>query len=252
MAECKACEFGNVIGAITALVVSMIGVAVCFCHRGPTEKALHAIGPGAAGLGSMSSSLSLNFVVILLLNVIGTAVICLSTFELRSLTTSSIMHCMTKSTSLCWWSLLSWCTFLVQLVMSNFVMVAFVMINFLAYVCHSGDAVVAQTQDLIWSIGNMTDKSGAGYNPWGNRPVSDTPIISLEKIVAHLNLAKFCGHAEKLDTASTYFWVGMLLTVVSQALMTTSLNGEKERVSVHEMHEYEASESGYTAAFGFS
>lgn len=248
------CELSNVFGSMVALLLSILGATICILHQGSTEAALQAAGSGTATLGSMSSNLSFNFAVILLLNVISTAVISLSTFECSHLASSSVMHCLTKSTSLCWWTLLACCTFLVQLVVSGFMLVATVLVGFLVFVCHSGEDNVTQMQQLLYAVGNMTSPGGEVFNPYGAQDIQDSPVISLEHIVSHLDLARFCGVAQDLDGAVANFWLGCLLTVVSQALMTVALHGEKERVSVHEVQEKEASifHIGYSPAVSYS
>jgi len=52
-----------------------------------------------------------------------------------------------------------------------------------------------------------------------------------------LNLNDFCPHASLLGGQMALFWVGCMLALVSQALMAIALNGEKERVAVHEQQE---------------
>mmetsp|Transcript_8859 Transcript_8859/g.20827 ORF Transcript_8859/g.20827 Transcript_8859/m.20827 type:complete len:250 (+) Transcript_8859:100-849(+) len=241
MAGFNCCELSNVFAAMLAFIMSQAGLGLCLHSR---RVALGGL-PDAAQpyLDALSFDCACVVASAVLLNFGSVTVLCLSTFECNCLKNSKLMHCLTQATSLCCWCFLTWCTFLLQLVMSTFAMVWFVMMDFLVFLCSSDQPTLQQAQNLLYDFGNLTDVEHPGlvFHPYGVKDVRDTPIVSLKALAKHLDLLQFCSseHGGLLDNGSAYFWMGCLLTVVSQALMAIALNGEKERVSVHELHERE-------------
>lgn len=248
----KICDFHNVITAIAGLLLSIAGVVLSNSAKDSLQDALHGVGHGGGRLLSLTSSIVFDFISVVVLNVISAVIICLSTFEFEYTNTNhSAMRCLTSSAALCFMRVASFFSFLAQLTLTQFFMVAFVMVAFLSYLCSMGEGVVYQAQELVYAIGNQTSSASSVYNPYGEAPVinaTDTPVISTQKIISHLNIESFCTRSKGVGSAHASFWIGCLLTVVSQALMTTALQGEKERVSVHEAHEeHDPEHNGYSS-----
>lgn len=243
-------------GAFAAVFLSGLGLGLCIYCLGSTLGALRAAGLGVSTLEAAGSSLLWYLAGTLLLDLVVAAVMCLSTFECDCCMSSTVMHCVTKASSLSFWSFLVWCSFLFQLAVSTFVMVGFVLIDFLVFLCNTDSGTINQAQALVYEISNFTSPAAANtFQPLGTKNVTDTPIISLLGIMHHLDIPQFCINAcnvssidfvvacgtsaTRLDDTAAFLCIGCLLVTVSQALMATALSGEKERVSVHELHERE-------------
>merc|ERR1712083_276807 len=105
-----------------------------------------------------------------------------------------------------------------------------------------GSTTVYHAQEVIWEMGNFTATGQDPFDPYATGNITDakaadTPIFSLSKTMQTLDLNNFCPHAALLGGQMALFWFGCVLALVSQALMAIALNGEKERVAVHEQHE---------------
>mmetsp|Transcript_46781 Transcript_46781/g.99998 ORF Transcript_46781/g.99998 Transcript_46781/m.99998 type:complete len:270 (+) Transcript_46781:73-882(+) len=236
-----ACDLANVFMALVAVAMSVIGVITSLTAQFDVVGALKNMGHGAGKLDVLAQSVDLNFGVIVFMNAVCALLICLSMFDCVHLQKHAALHLLTSSTSLCWWRILAWLTFMVQIVMSEFFMIIVVLVCLLTYICHAGEGVVYQTQELIYAIGNTTLETGALFSPYGKPAtnVSDTPVISTKDMVTHLDMQRYCADAQgaHLGKAAITFWAGCFITALSQALMAVALNGEKERVSVHESYE---------------
>lgn len=233
MAAC--CELLNVYATLGALAVSVVALVVYSTQEIPD-------GPHAAPVRALSGKMCWDLVLVLLLNACSAGAVCLSNFECPALMKLSVVHCLTTSSSLCVWSLLAWCSFLAQVSATTLGMVWFVMVDFLTFLCQADAQTLTKAQGLLYGLGNMTTApQAAGFHPFAAKHIKDTPFISLKAVAKHLNVVNYCGsgNAPHLDSLLFHFWFACLLTVVSQALMAVALNGEKERVAVHEQHESE-------------
>lgn len=128
------------------------------------------------------------------------------------------------------------------------ILIATVAVFVLDFICRMGSTTVYHAQEVIWEMGNFTSTGKDPFDPYatGNfkeAKAADTPIFSMSKTMQTLDLNTFCPQAEHLSGQMALFWVACVLALVAQALMATALNGEKERVAVHEQHE-EASMGG--------
>mmetsp|Transcript_44665 Transcript_44665/g.133400 ORF Transcript_44665/g.133400 Transcript_44665/m.133400 type:complete len:247 (-) Transcript_44665:209-949(-) len=230
----KCCEFANVYATVGALLISVVGLVAYTSQEIPQ-------GPHAAPLQALNSRLVWNLALVFLLNAVAAGVVCLSTFECPSVHRMGIVQCLTKASTLCFLSFLALCSFVVQLLVSTFGIVWFVMVDFLAFTCRLGPQTISEAQDVLYGLGNLTHPGGAGaaFHPVGVKHIKDTHFISLKDMAEQLNIVQLCGSGSAPGLASVvmHFWFACLLTVVSQALMAVALSGEKERIATHDLHE---------------
>lgn len=242
-------EHTNVYAALLALLLSIAGFVLHQLADVPD-------GPHAESLQRLSERLETDFAVVAALNAFLTAVVCFSNYDCCSTATrtGSFIHCLSKANMLFIWSCLAWCTFLVQLLGGTFSVVWFVMVDFLDWLCQTDAPTIAKAQELIWKLGNMTHaQETSQFHNYGHH-IADTPFISLEHMSKSLNLPVLCSseNYEGLDHIVNHFWIACLLTTVSQAFMAVAMNGEKERVAVHELHESESMKDTLSESLGFS
>merc|ERR1712039_369351 len=87
-----------------------------------------------------------------------------------------------------------------------------------------GEGVQYQLQGVIYDMGNAT-MSGEVMYGWIERP--DTPIVGMKELLAGLNIERFCWSSKGLGESAISFYIGCLLVSVGQALMASSLHGER-------------------------
>eukprot|EP00931_Biecheleriopsis_adriatica_P017198 TRINITY_DN1240_c5_g1_i1.p1 TRINITY_DN1240_c5_g1~~TRINITY_DN1240_c5_g1_i1.p1 ORF type:complete len:312 (+),score=47.48 TRINITY_DN1240_c5_g1_i1:122-937(+) len=217
--------------------------------KSKTDTALAAMGDGAH-LDNVVAETVAHLTISMLLNGFACMCVCMSNFEGCSHPERhKWVHYVTSSTAFCVMRIVAFSTFLVQLIFSSAMLVGAVLVGFLAYVCHFGSTTQFHVQEVIWEIGNFTATGVDPFDPYktGNATQArshDTAFISSASIMQHLDLAEFCPLAKDLGGQLMVFWMSAVLSLVSQALMAVALNGEKERVSVHEQHESAADFSG--------
>merc|ERR1712039_289984 len=112
-----------------------------------------------------------------------------------------------------------------------------------------GEGVQYQLQGVIYDMGNAT-MSGEVMYGWIERP--DTPIVGMKELLAGLNIERFCWSSKGLGESAISFYIGCLLVSVGQALMASSLHGERERVMVHEHEDVGGHQPSYPYIAGSS
>ncbi|CAK9056564.1 Hypothetical protein SCF082_LOCUS30478 [Durusdinium trenchii] len=154
----------------------------------------------------------------------------------------SLAHTMTTATAFCVLRICAFVTFLVQLAYSSLMMVGMTTVLTLDFICHMGSTTRFHAQEVIWEIGNFTLTGRDPFDPYYTGSVSesraaDTKIVSVASMMQHLSLERFCPFSENLGQQLFIFWLSSIVSLVSQALMAIALNGEKERISLHEEHD---------------
>jgi hypothetical protein len=240
-------ELNNVYAALISSAMSVIAFMLALSARHNVNKALQDMG-GGAGLADAARGSVPQLGFSLLLNGVACTAICLSQFDCQSAMKHSCTHSLTSSTSFCVLRVVCFLTFLAEMSFSFIVLIGTVGVFVLDFICRMGSTTVYHAQEVIWEMGNFTATGKDPFDPYstGNfsdAKAADTPIFSLSKTMQTLDLNGFCPHASLLGGQMALFWVGCVLALVSQALMAIALNGEKERVAVHEQHE-EASMGG--------
>eukprot|EP00439_Symbiodinium_sp_Y106_P031526 s2021_g3.t2 len=181
---------------------------------------------------------------------------CLSTFHCESMMQFFFAHMATTSHAFCILRMISFTTLLVQLFLSSEILVGAGVALFLNFVCHLGSTTRFHVQEVIWEIGNFTKTGRDPFDPYRTGSMqeansADTHFISVARLLQHLDLDHFCYFSGNLESSMTLFWLCSLASHVSQVLMTIALNGEKERVGVHEEND-EAAQHGLSSEDGIA
>merc|ERR1719296_509119 len=75
--------------------------------------------------------------------------------------------------------------------------------------------------------------------PYGHH-IASSAFLDVKSMTFRLDLLQYCKMSGSgKDGSGVFLLMGCFLSVLSQALMAIALNGEKERVTVHEEHEVE-------------
>jgi len=231
----------NVYASSIAVVMSVVAWCMGIGAIGQVQEAF-----GSMGSGTMLRDAAIRAVVHLsismILNLVSFTCVCMSTFHFEQAMKFSIAHTMTTSTAFCVLRIAAFVTFLVQLASSSLMLVGMSSVLFLDFICHTGSTVQFHVQEVIWEIGNFTLTGRDPFDPYhtgnlGETQAADTKFVSVASMMQHLSLEKFCPYSENVGTQLFIFWNSAIASLVSQALMAIALNGEKERISVHEEHE---------------
>eukprot|EP00443_Scrippsiella_acuminata_P131511 CAMPEP_0115747644 /NCGR_PEP_ID=MMETSP0272-20121206/93267_1 /TAXON_ID=71861 /ORGANISM="Scrippsiella trochoidea, Strain CCMP3099" /LENGTH=336 /DNA_ID=CAMNT_0003192639 /DNA_START=432 /DNA_END=1441 /DNA_ORIENTATION=+ len=108
-----------------------------------------------------------------------------------------------------------------------------------------GPGVVYLGQELIYAMGNATatttlqgtSSMNANSQPYGVH-LASSPYISMDALIHNFDLLTYCKDTDGgRDAGADMVLWGCFLTLASQALIVMALNGEKSRVSVHDLHE---------------
>jgi len=215
------------------------------------EECLSGLSEGAGALHGLMWTLAFSYIVLLVLNAISATTLLLSHFAFESLEDNLVVHALTSSRALCTLMSFTVLTFLLQLIRLGYTISLQGALAFLASVCNRGPGVVYLAQELIYTMGNASAASGGGgFNPYSKAMpygshVASSDYVDTDAMVSRIDLMKYCKASGngKDGSGSLLLW-GCFLSVVSQALMAIALNGEKERVIVHEQHEMQ----GFLAA----
>mmetsp|Transcript_4407 Transcript_4407/g.10225 ORF Transcript_4407/g.10225 Transcript_4407/m.10225 type:complete len:269 (+) Transcript_4407:90-896(+) len=231
----------NVIASTLAFGMSLVALCTAVAELGRVEEAFSSLGGGSAGnaLKDSASHTVLHLSFSMILNLLGFMSICMSTFHCDSAMKWSMAHMATTSSALCFLRIAAFGTMLVELILSSEIVVGAAGVLFLDFVCNLGSTAQFHVQEVIWEIGNFTKTGQDPFDPYRTgsareAKAADTKMFSIAKLMQHLELENFCGYSQNLGSSLIVFWVCSLVSLVSQALMAIALNGEKERVSVHE------------------
>mmetsp|Transcript_59281 Transcript_59281/g.105374 ORF Transcript_59281/g.105374 Transcript_59281/m.105374 type:complete len:285 (-) Transcript_59281:301-1155(-) len=234
-------EWNNVLAAIIAFAMSLGAFMLALNSRQNVDSALKSMGDGA-GMDGYAHNTVIHVTISMLISAFACLCICLSTFDCVEGSEGGFVHKVTGSTAFCVMRIITFFAFLVELAFSSAMLLAVGVVFFLDFLCRMGSTTLFHAQEVIWEIGNFTLTGTDPFDPYrtGNftdAKLADTPVFSIAKLTQSLNLAEFCPNAKYLGNYVLLFWLACVLGVVSQALMAIALNGEKERVSVHEQHE---------------
>mmetsp|Transcript_43155 Transcript_43155/g.125690 ORF Transcript_43155/g.125690 Transcript_43155/m.125690 type:complete len:339 (-) Transcript_43155:259-1275(-) len=238
---------GNLCSSVAAALLSTAGAALSACSACGFTKVVAGLGGGADELDEAVMAVTALAVLLVLLNFAAAVVSCASTFDCGMARHRDTLQALTTSRSLCCGHILVWSSFLVQLLLTQVVLVATVVVMSLLYVCHAGKQVQYNSQQLVDEIVNeinAPDYDERGL-PVGHIP--DTPLVSMRDLIAGLDIHRFCVSGRDLGYNAAAFYVGCLLVSAAQALMAASLWGESQRVAVHESNELGAPYVQYTA-----
>jgi len=231
----------NVFAAIIAFAMSLGSFMMVLSARSNMDQALTTMGDGA-GFDGYAHSTIIHITISLLINGFACLCVCLSTFDCTEAAHGGCVHKITGSTCFCVMRIVTFLTFIVEMLFSSAITIAVAATLFLAFICRMGSTTIFHVQEVIWEIGNFTATGKDPFDPYqtGNytdAKLADTPVFSVAQLTQHLNLQSFCPGAKEIGGQVLLFWIACILGAVSQALMAIALNGEKERVSVHEQHE---------------
>mmetsp|Transcript_48895 Transcript_48895/g.87927 ORF Transcript_48895/g.87927 Transcript_48895/m.87927 type:complete len:277 (+) Transcript_48895:144-974(+) len=229
----KLCELNNVLAGILGFGSSIMATMVCLTARQTVVKEMANTGDGS-GMAELANGMVIQMHVSALINGFGCVCLCLSTFDCVLAQKHGCVHSITSSTT--------FCLLRVQLVLTQFLSAGLAGVGLLTYICQMGSTTVFHAQEVIWEIGNFTLTGIDPFDPYRSgdsklAQAADTPIISLANTIQHLDLAAVCPDSRAMTQAMGVFFLACLVSVVSQVLMAIALNGEKERVAVHEQHE---------------
>jgi len=235
------CEMNNVFAAIIAFAMSLGSFMMVLSARSNMDEALTTMGDGA-GFDGYAHNTIFHITISLLINGFACLCVCLSSFDCTEAAPGSCVHKITSSTCFCVMRIITFLTFIVEMLFSSAITIMMAAVLFLGFICRMGSTTIFHTQEVIWEIGNFTLTGTDPFDPYrtGNytdAKLADTPVFSIAQLSQHLNLANFCPGAKPVGGSVLLFWMACILGAVSQALMAIALNGEKERVSVHEQHE---------------
>jgi len=174
---------------------------------------------------SILSVVSLGYGGILLLNVASSAAIWLSSFHCECLHGAAV-RCLTSPSTLCSLRVLASATFLLQLALAQFLLARHCVMASLAFMCGLPHGMIIETQEVM-------DALGATPPPHG----TVAAFLRIRDPLSSLSLQQYCGSSVGSNDVMLCNWLVCFAAVVSQALMAVALNGEKERVGVHELHE---------------
>lgn len=245
----------NLIASLLAFCLSVGAVSVAVLEIGKVEEAFESMGRGSP-LRDAAVRTVIQLCFSLLVNLVGFFNICLSTFHCESVMQFYFAHMATTSHAFCILRLISFTTLLVQLFLSSEILVGAGVALFLNFVCHLGSTTRFHVQEVIWEIGNFTKTGQDPFDPYRTGSMqeannADTHFISVARLLQHLDLDYFCYYSGNLESSMTLFWLCSLASHVSQVLMTIALNGEKERVGVHEEND-EAAQHGMSSEDGMA
>lgn len=199
--------------------------------------------PCCTGLGSQAGSVLthvlwssvIGYMLIVPFNAMAAYVVCLSFFEsvpckvrlFEGMTTSGGLRTLQLITQLC---------FFVCLVGSQLLLVWLCGVSLLGHVC-SNSAVIAPAQMLVIAMGKSpADLFDSFFSPAD--PATGF-TITIRQVLQDLNLSSYCSSLGTANGPLWYIWMGSSFLVVSQALLSVALRGEKQRVHVHELVEAE-------------
>jgi len=250
--EDESCELSNVVSSVVAVVLSTCAALMYWANKGSVADCLAGMGGGAASLVGMTNVSASIYTAIMLLNVTSMAAIWLSFFHCEKFE-NAFKHMLTSSRSLCWLRIICSVSFLVQIFRSGYAMAFHGAVCFLAFLCNRGPGVTYLAQELVYAIGNSSTPGGqlfvpatADGNGYGQHSAW-SPFLDVGRAMAGMNLDDYCKDSGDEDSAADVVVVCVVMTIVSQALMVCALTGEKERVTVHELHEHHLVHSAESA-----
>jgi len=228
----------NVIASGIAFTMSLVALIMGISAMWKVEEAFRSMGSGSELRGSGVRTV-VHLTISMILNLVSFCSIGLSTFHFEQAMKFRWAHTMSSSTAFCTLRITASLTFLVQLLCSSFIMVGMTSVLSLDLICHMGSTARFHAQEVIWEIGNFTLTGKDPFDPYRTGSsaavkAADTRFVSVARMAQHLELDRFCPHSENLGNQMFTFWLGSIISLVSQALMAIALNGEKERVNVHE------------------
>jgi len=255
LAKMPCAQNNNLIASFLAFCLSVGAVTIAVLEIGKVEEAFQSMGRGSP-LRDASVRTVIQLCFSLLVNLVGFFNICLSTFHCESMMQFFFAHMATTSHAFCILRMISFTTLLVQLFLSSEILVGAGVALFLNFVCHLGSTTRFHVQEVIWEIGNFTKTGRDPFDPYRTGSMqeansADTHFISVARLLQHLDLDHFCYFSGNLESSMTLFWLCSLASHVSQVLMTIALNGEKERVGVHEEND-EAAQHGLSSEDGIA
>eukprot|EP00930_Biecheleria_cincta_P001990 TRINITY_DN103068_c0_g1_i1.p1 TRINITY_DN103068_c0_g1~~TRINITY_DN103068_c0_g1_i1.p1 ORF type:complete len:286 (-),score=41.83 TRINITY_DN103068_c0_g1_i1:36-893(-) len=199
--------------------------------------------PCCTGLGSQAGSVLthvlwssvIGYMLIVPFNAMAAYVVCLSFFEsvpfklrlFEGMTTSGGLRTLQLITQFC---------FFLCLAGSQLLLAWLCGVSLLGHIC-SNPTLIAPAQMLVVAMGNSpADLFDSFFSPAD--PATGF-TITLRQVLQDLNLISYCGSLGTASRPMWYIWIGSSLLVVSQALLSVALRGEKQRVHVHELVEAE-------------
>lgn len=197
--------------------------------------------PCCTGLGSQAGAVLthvlwtsvIGYMLIVPFNVMAAYVVCLSFFEsvplkirlFQGMTTSGGLRTLQLITQFC---------FFLCLMGSQLLLVWLCGLSLLGHIC-SNSAVIAPAQMLVMAMGkspaDLLDQFFAPADP------ATGFTVTMRQVLQDLNLSSYCSSLGTANVPMWYIWMGSSLLVISQALLSVALRGEKQRVHVHELVE---------------
>mmetsp|Transcript_71251 Transcript_71251/g.204405 ORF Transcript_71251/g.204405 Transcript_71251/m.204405 type:complete len:493 (-) Transcript_71251:46-1524(-) len=242
-AEGETCEYANVMSSMLAAILSIVAALMAILNQADVQACLTGLGGGAGPLQGLMNSLTINYCVIVTLNITSTAAIWLSFFHCDFLE-YHWKNVITSARSLCWLLGLTYTTFCFQLLRVGYALTMHGVLACLAYICNLGPGVVYLAQELVYAMGNATATSGASgvYSPYGDRAYgshsASSMYFSMDDLVTKFDILTYCKDTDEgRDAGASAVMLGCFFTLISQSLMVAALSGEKARVSVHDLHE---------------
>jgi len=231
----------NVYASSFALLMSVVAWCLGIAAFGKVAEAFGSMGSGTI-LRDSAFRAVIHLSLSMILNIVSFMAICCSTFHFEQAMKFDVVHSLTSSTAFCVLRIAAFTTFLVQLACSSLMLVGMSSVLTLDFICHMGSTVQFHAQEVIWEIGNFTLTGRDPFDPYhtgnlGETKAADTRFVSVASMMQHLSLERFCPYSENVGAQLFIFWSSGIASLVSQALMAIALNGEKERISVHEEHE---------------
>lgn len=237
---CSCFDLHNVFAGILSFALSILAVIMGIDAKFKADEFVRDTG---SQLTLQTSALS-GFVMLFVscgLNGFSCLTLCLSTFDCVHTSKLECIHAITSSTSFCVLRICAFVMFVAQLIFNQTQAVSLGGAAIIAYICQMGSTTVFHAQEVIWEIGNFTLKGYDPYDPYRTGSVAraqsaDTPYVQLSKIFQSLDLSASCPNSEVMWRTFMIFWLASLLSLASQVIMAIALNGEKERVNVHEQY----------------
>lgn len=219
------CEQSNVALAVCALILS----------------ALAAAGGVASGLGAgrCCDGDTLNSLKVLewalpvwcsgvaMLNLLCAVAVWLSFFHCAC-AGRLLVQCLTTSRALCCLRVLVMATFVAQLALSQYLLVWRCAVSTLSFICGLPEAEAAWAQQVLQALA-VSHGDGTAAS-----------LLHLQDVIRETDIQHYCDPSQATGVAPRLAWPASLLLVLTQALMAVALNGEKERVGVHELSELAA------------
>lgn len=224
--EDTCCEALNVVVAVLAVVLAAVAaVASALSGHHLTAEGLDGLGVAEQQLQALLQGVVLSQVPVLLLDLVAAAAVWLSFFHCGILNTRCV-HCLTTSGMLCFLRVLVCLTFLLELIASQVVVVWRCVLSATSFLCGTNAGLVNQAQAIVQSAKSTLPSGG-------------NSTLGFAGLFANLDLPSYCqaSRGELEESSTRILALACLLAVVSQALLAGALNGEKERVGVHEEHE---------------